>query len=340
MTNHRPTGLLLLAAMTLALLATVSTAAHAVDIEVLAGFDGAVKAAVWSPIAVKLVNPGGKTVEGVLEVRQDTTNRRAMPVCSAKVSLPGNSTKLYYVYTRRPEYGGNMKVALVRGSRIIASREMNLVAISTRDRMIVSLGDRSSKLSFMTGEKIPFVMNRRMAMLAGPGYSPSSGPTDSTIQAAALSPSTLFDRPAAYQGVDVMIVSDFGGISPDPKALKAISMWVAGGGTLVVSTGPNFRSFQTEFFNDLLPVTVTGSASVPAMNAIASIGRTGSPQDRSPSPPASRSRASPVRFSGRARYRSTPSADTAQDALCSWHSTTRHHLSGTGTGRSDSGRTY
>lgn len=268
MSNHRPIRRMLFAAIVLTLFTAFLTSAYAVNIEFFPGFDGAMKSTVWSPIGVKLVNPGGKTVEGVLEVQQDTTNRRSMPVCSAKVSLPGNSTKLYYVYTRRPEYGGNTKISLMQGSRVLVAREINIATIASNDKLIVSLGDRASKLAFMSGEKIP-----RAAVATPPPSYGLSGQTDSTIQAAALSPLMLPDRPAAYQGVDLMIIGDLGGISPDPKALQAISMWVASGGTLVVSTGPDFRSFQTEFFEELLPVTVTGATSVPTLNAIASISR-------------------------------------------------------------------
>jgi len=279
MSNHCPIRRMLSARAVLALFAVLSTSAHAVSIECFPGFDGAMKSTVWSPIGVKLTNPGGKTVEGQLEISQDTPDRRAMPVCSARVNLPGNSSKLYYMYTRRPEYGGNIKVSLVQGSRTIVTRELNSVTIGLNDRLIVSIGDRSSKLSFLSGEKIPAGMSARIAqgtLPPPPGAAPS-GQMDSTIQVAAVSPLMLPDRPAAYQGVDVIIIGDMGGVSPDPKTLKAISMWVANGGALVVSTGPNFRSFQTEFFNDLLPVTITGTTSVPTLNSIASIGRAAVP---------------------------------------------------------------
>lgn len=253
-----PARRLLSASTFLILLAVLSTAACAVEMELFPGFDGVTKSTVWTPIGVKLTNPGGRAIEGTLEIRQDSPGRRTMPVCAARVSLPGSSTKLYYMYTRRHEYGGNMRVSLLRGSRILATRQLTPMTMGTNDKIVLSIGDRTSKLFFLTGEKLPLTML--------PGQAPSPGRTDSTIQASAISPSMLPDRAAAYQSVDLMIVSDLGSRAPDPKSLEAIAMWVASGGTLVVSTGPNYRSFQNEFFDDLLPVTITGAGSIPAVS--------------------------------------------------------------------------
>jgi hypothetical protein len=194
-----------------------------------------------------------------------------MPVCAAKVSLPANSTKLYYAYTRRQEYGGDVTVSLMHGTRTVLSKSVNPTTMYRYDKMVVSLGDRSSKLSFLSGERIP--LQASAAMGGNPAGATSSGRTDATIQAASLSPMMLPDRPAAYQAVDVMVVSDLGTASVEPKALRAITMWVASGGTLVVSTGPNYRSFQSEFFGELLPVTITGTTSLPTMSTLSQMGK-------------------------------------------------------------------
>jgi len=267
---------LMFATIALALSALLRVPAQAVEMEIFPGFDRVMKSTVWSPVGVKLTNPGGRTVEGTLEIRQDAPHRRPMPICSAKVSLPGNSTKLYYLYTRRHEYGGNMKVSLIRGARTIAAKDLTPMAIGRFDRLVVTVGDRSSKLHFLTGERVPLVVNAGPSAQTGPNVT-AGGQADSTIQAASISPLMLPDRPAAYQSVDVMVISDLGSVSPDPKALKAIGMWVAGGGTLVVSTGPNYRSFRTDFFDDLLPVTITGAGSVPTLGALSQIGKTAFP---------------------------------------------------------------
>lgn len=271
-----PARRLLFASSVFILFALLSTSARALEMEILPGFDGVTKSLYWTPIGVKLSNPSGRTVEGTLEVRQDSQNRRAMPVCSAKVSLPGNSTKLYYMYTRRTEYGGNMRVALVRGNRVVAAKDLSPMMMSPYDKLVVTVGDRSSKLYFLTGERVPLTMRPGQAGAMAPGYSPS-GQTESTVQASAISPAMLPDRPSAYQSVDILVMSDLGPTAPDPKALKSISMWVAGGGTLVVSAGPNYRSFQNEFFDEILPVTITGAGSVPTLGAAAAIAKTAFP---------------------------------------------------------------
>ena len=82
----------------------------------------------------------------------------------------------------------------------------------------------------------------------------------------------LPDRPAAYDGVNVLVLSGVAPSAVTQRALKAIAMSVALGGTLVVPTGPDYKRFQNDFYNDLLPVKITGAANLPGLSPTPALG--------------------------------------------------------------------
>lgn len=239
-------------------LALLAAPCFAVTMRVTVGFGGVQKMAVWTPIAVQLTNPSEDNVEGDLQVSLPGGSRTPMPLCTAAVNLPAHSTKLYHAYARLSGYGGKMRVALTRGYGTLAFKEVNVNSASEEDKLIVTVGDRSTRLSFMQGESINVPPTPRRY---GPG-GPSGGSTTANIEAGSIAPEMLADRPAAYEGVDVLVISGLVPESTNPNALKAISTWVASGGTLVVSTGADYRAYTNAFYDELLPVKIQGVANV------------------------------------------------------------------------------
>lgn len=246
-------------------LALFSSPCNAVTMRITAGFDGVVKSTRWAPVAVQLANPSDEDIEAVLVITEPEGLSTPMPVCTSQVNLPAHSTKLYHVYVRPPGYGGRIRVSLARRYGTLATREAKLNAAAEDDRLIVTVGERAARLSFMQGETV------QVPQVFHPGQS-SGGSSQATIHAGSLSPSTLPDRPAAYEGADVMVVSGLAPESTDPNALKAICAWVASGGTLVVSTGPDYRAYMNPFYDELLPVKILGAANLPGMQGLSVIG--------------------------------------------------------------------
>jgi len=247
-------------------LVVLASPCRAVTMRVTVGFDGVQKMAVWTPIAVRLANPGEDSAEGDLLVSALDVGRTPMPVCAARVNLPAHSTKLYHAYVRIPNYGGKIRVALVRGYTTLAFRVVNVNAESEDDRLIVTVGDRSAKLSFLQGESLPTPPRRR-------SYYRSGGSGGATICVGSLAPDMLPDRPAAYEGVDVLVISGLAPESTNPNALKAICAWTASGGTLVVSTGADYRPYTNAFYDELLPVSIQGAADLAGLGALSALGR-------------------------------------------------------------------
>ncbi len=245
----------------------------AVTMRVTVGFDGVQKQSVWTPVAVQLSNPTEDNIEGNLLVSLPGYGRTPMPMCTAAVNLPGHSTKLYHAYVRLSGYGGKMRVALVRGYGTLAYKEANINSASAEDKVIVTVGDRSSRLSYLQGETVSVPPTPRRY---GPG-GPSGGSTTANIEAGSIAADLLPDRPAAYEGIDVLVVSGLVPDSTNPNVLRAISAWVASGGTLVVSTGPDYRAYKNAFYDELLPVKVQGAANVDGLPGLAQFGHTAFP---------------------------------------------------------------
>lgn len=251
----------------LILLALIVPAAscHAVSMSVEVGFGGVEKTCYWTPIAVKMVNSSDENLDGVLVINQPRGYRQQTLICTAKVVLPAHSTKLYHACIRPSDYGGKINVTLAKGYGVLATRDININPAPTDDRLIATLGDRTARLSFMQGETI------QVPAKPNP-YGGTSGPQQATIHAGALSADMLPDRPAAYEGADVIVLSGLNPDSANPSSLKAICMWVAAGGTLVVPTGPDYRAFQNAFYDELLPVKIQGAANLPGMASLVTQG--------------------------------------------------------------------
>lgn len=231
-----------------------------VGMEVMVGFDGVVKESAWSPIAVELTNSTDQDIEGTIEVEQTESPESGTRTCAARVNLPANSKKLYHVYKDMSGYGNNAFVTL-RGRRAVLRQKVKVQHPSADDMVVVTVGDRASRLNFLSQETIAaqHLSGRRRG---------SSSTNDATIFVGSIAPRMLPDRPAAYEGVDLLIASRMSPASVNPKALAAIGMWVASGGTLVVPVGPNVKSYRNAFYDEMLPVTLTGTANLPGLTCL------------------------------------------------------------------------
>ena len=227
----------------------------AVTMEARVGFDGVVKGGTWTPVAVKLSNSGTDTFEGSIGVKQGGYGSPTQQ-CAAKVNLPPHSNKLYHIYAKLPRWGSGVMVVQLIGPRgPVLSKVLTPVIATPEDNLVVSVGPRSSKLHFLNGE--PTV---KAASAPAPG---SYGGPSGKILVGSIAPEDLPDRVAGYDGIDALVLPEFNPSSASPKALKAISMWVASGGLMIVPGGADYRRLQNGFFDELLPVKVIGAGSAP-----------------------------------------------------------------------------
>lgn len=252
-------------ALCLVVSACLGASCAAVRMDVAVGFDGALKGSAWTALAVTLSNTSDEDVEGTLAIVQPDSGQRGLPRYAARVTLPAKSRKLYHIYAKFPEYGGDTQVVLTRGRGTLALKKVRVDPTPAEDKLVVSVGGRATRLNYLSGLSLPV-----------PGSGPS-GSSSSTVHVGSVPVKLLPDRPAAYEGVDLLVVSDLSPASANPKALGALAMWVASGGTLVVSGGPNYRLLQDPFYADLLPVRVTGTANLAGAVDLRTIGKSNFP---------------------------------------------------------------
>ncbi|MDO8588475.1 MAG: hypothetical protein Q7T82_15715 [Armatimonadota bacterium] len=237
---------------------------RAISMDARVGFDGVVKGGAWTPIAVKLSNSGAESFEGTLRIFQMGYGSAAVVQCTAKVNLPPNSNKLYHVYAKLPQWGsGVLDVKLVGPRGPVKNKVLTPVIATPEDNLIVSVGPRSSKLNFLNGEP---TVKAASAPAPGPHGAPSG-----KIMVGSIAPEELPDRVAGYDGVDALVLPEFNPSSASPKALKAMSMWVASGGLLIVPGGADYRRLRNDFFDEILPVKVTGAGSAALGPGVAAV---------------------------------------------------------------------
>ena len=252
----------------LVVLALCAARCGAVDMEVTLGFDGSAKNSYWTPIAVTLHNKGGGRIVGTLSAAQQDFGTRDLPTYSANVVLPPHSRKLYHLYARLAEYGGDVTVALSDDSGVIVNRKVPANTCASKDVLIVSVGPRTMRPNYLMGDTVKIVMTQS----TGSGQ-PRRYPRESNITVGSIDQTRLPDRPAALEGVNCLILSDFRPSAVERKALSALSSWVASGGILVVATGPDYRKFTHSFYEELLPVRIEGAANVPGLDSLSSVGK-------------------------------------------------------------------
>lgn len=260
-----------------ALALALACACGAVTMRVNVGFDGATKSSYWTPISVELENKSATDVQGTLASSQEQTgDKRRAATFSTEVDLPAHSKKGYHIYTRLDEYGGDLTVTLSDGKKVIVTQTVQVDAASPASLVVVSVGRKTSRLGFLSGDSIQV---KPKGLAGQPAYRGPGRGHNANIEIGSVESRRLPDRLAAYEGVDCLVISSsFDPAATNRRALRAITGWVASGGLLVVTTGSNYQPFQNRFFDELLPVHVRGAANLDSVTCLNSMGGAAFPQ--------------------------------------------------------------
>lgn len=233
---------------------------HGMKMNVNIGYDGQIKNSTWNPVAVTITNDSQDEINGVIQVIDPDQKSVIAPLCSVVISLPPNSVKLYNAYFYSRIYSDKLLVRVI-GNRVM-QKIVRINTLGDDDYLITSIiNSNDKKMSFLSNESVKFQPTYASKVNYSPYQQnpPSSGTL--AIAAGAIKPELLSDRPAAYESVDMLILNDTTLASSNPKALDAIGMWVAGGGTLVFTSSANYKNFDNDFCKEMLPVNIIGAAS-------------------------------------------------------------------------------
>ncbi len=216
----------------LALLPVASTPVAAADgltMTARALLQGHVRAGSWFAIAVDVEN-AGPTVTGELRITGGADSRTRF---GTPAELATGSRKQYLLYALPPSFGGNMKVQLVAGDKVIAEAP---VAVALHDQTQLVVGVVAENPAKIVGQ-LDLLPNQN-------GIPPVIVP---------LTPADLPERIQAWAALDRLIWQDTDTASLTTAQLAALRTWIAGGGRLVIVGGTAGADILSSLPDELLP---------------------------------------------------------------------------------------
>ena len=260
---------LLLSLVALALPATaradsaVNTAAG-ISMDVQVGYSGAVRLGAWVPVQVNVANDGADLagrVEVQFETGASTTFLGPPPtVYSIPATFPQHSHKRLVVDVPMPPTlrTSRLQVRLVSGSQTVLQQAQPFTPISSSDLACGVLDQTLGSYDFLSSLSLPGRQQRTT-----------------------VADLTLADLPgqgALLASLDCLVVGDVNLTSMTAAQKLALTSWVGNGGLLIVTGGINWQESIPALPPELLPVHVTGIAtltSVATLDQFAHVGDAG-----------------------------------------------------------------
>lgn len=268
------------------LLFPLSASAHAINktsiliapqagptMQVQAGFSSRYRDGNWTPIQVTLHNDGpdftGKVSVNTSSLFSGPGNAGSTYIYQAAVNLPNGAQKqvtLYVPFTfGSPGITQSINVDLLdANNQKVTTQSTALRSLGASDMYVGFLSDQTPGLGTLTNVPLPN-QNQGGSILVEP-----------------LSANTMPTIAAALKNFDVIIIDNFTTSSLNQDQLTALQNWVQQGGKLVAVGGPEWRHTLEPIAN-LLPVTLTGTATLPTGTHLFPLGgptRSGPSQDK------------------------------------------------------------
>ena len=224
--------------------APTSSPASPVGIQAVLGFSETIRLGRWTPVTVILSNrgsdlagdleiqaPGGDELEGDLFT---TTYRRSL-------ELPAGSRKRFRFTVLMESFSRPLVIRVTSGARELTRRTIDLRRNFTAARLILVLS-RDADLDYLNdGESLRVLYPR---------------------------PELLPDRWQGYGGVEAVVLHRVSLEDLSARQYEALSKWVARGGILAVSGGPDYALLRTPRWAELLPGTPVGLVRFPDGTAV------------------------------------------------------------------------
>ena len=211
------------------------------DVRAALGFSGAFRLGHWAPLTVTLDNRGAD-LSGDLELLvPDGDALGGSPVTRTHrrpVDLPGDSRKRFHFTVFLKSFSRPLVVRVRAGGRTVAGQAISLRSGVTNARMVLALG-RDLDLDYLNDEA-----GRRLRVLYP-------------------RPERLPNHWAGYDGVAALILHGTSLEGLHARQYQALVKWLAGGGVLAVSGGPDYTLLRTPRLADLLPGVPLGLVRLP-----------------------------------------------------------------------------
>ncbi|MBI5667020.1 MAG: hypothetical protein HZC41_03360 [Chloroflexi bacterium] len=238
----------LVLAIVVLVLATAVPAARAqsVSLGVQAGYDGLFREDQWLPLYIQASNDG-PAVEGRLVVRPETSGNAVINTYSLPISLPEGARKTAFLYITARSFATQVRVELMDAAGVvIAAQTAGLRSIQPQDQLYIVFSGATAGTVDLT------------AVHSG-GY--AAFQANWTLD-------NLPDRAAALNAVDMMLFTDIDTGALSTGQQRALADWVAQGGHLMVSGGPNWQATAAGL-TDLLPLEPQSSTTLSDLSPLA-----------------------------------------------------------------------
>src|SRR6187399_2171493 len=190
---------------------------------------GHVRTGAWFAVAVDVEN-AGPTVTGELRITGGSDSRTRF---GTPAELATGSRKQFLLYALPPAFGGNMKVQLVAGDKIVKEAP---VAVALHDQTQLVVGVVAENPAKIVGQ-LDLLPNQN-------GIAPVIVP---------LTTADLPERIQAWSALDRLIWQDTDTASLESAQLAALRTWIAGGGRLVLIGGTSGADILSSLPDELLP---------------------------------------------------------------------------------------
>jgi hypothetical protein len=237
-------------AATLCLLAAASAAQAAsnpIAITVQAGYHGVVKTGEWMPVTVDITN-SGPDMAGSLEVQAASNGQNGPPsgnaVYQMPLSLAAGATKHFRTYVVEDYQGVTITARVVQGGRIVASKDA--ASGNTSTALVGVVSDQPTALD-------NFAAVHPGGVVAGVAH---------------LRPDEISNSALVLRAFDLLVIDDYATDTLTQGQRTAIADFVQGGGSLLLGTGSSWHKTLAGLPSSLLPMQVTGTATLTSSSAI------------------------------------------------------------------------
>ncbi len=215
----------------------------AITMTVKAGFDGKYKTALWVPTRITLANDG-PDVSGIIKIAAPRYTGETVDY-QRPIELPSGSRKEVYMYVSLEGFNSKLTVDLVSGRDLLASQAVRLTQLSDSDLLYGVWASSPSAFNILA----------------------QVDPVNGQGQVAQLELADLPPASTAWRALDLLIISDVDTGQLSEEQQTAMRAWVAGGGRLIVTGGPNWQKAASGL-SDLLPFRPAGSQTVTGLEPL------------------------------------------------------------------------
>jgi len=228
------------------------------SVEETIGFRETIKIGKWLPVTVTIRNDGA-AVRGLLALELSTVSegypQPYTTTLSQDVDLPTQSRKRYTFVVMFRGFTHPLVIRLTDQSGMsVYTREIDLRTLSSPDRLILVFSNEPALDSLAS---------------VAPGK-------------ARVVYQNVDELPArwdALDAVDLIALRNLSLAPLRPEQMQALQQWVARGGRLLVTGGPNWTQYTHPIWRELMPLKVTGMVEVTTLQPLESLVGVRAPED-------------------------------------------------------------